>query len=134
MASYLAGIAILAVLVRGIIYWFQHRPAAAEDLHIDRAEWGRYIACFLSGILLTNAIPHFFHGVSGEVFPAPFGKALGGGLPQNLSNVVWGFINLVVGYHQFVTGKVASSSLLGKVVFFAGILLMGIFLAAVFSH
>ena len=107
---------------------------AALRAQIDRAGWGRYLACLVSGILFTNAVPHFVHGVSGETFPAPLGHLLGPGLPSNAANVVWGVVNLVLGYNMFMLGRLASQGKLGKVFFFAGVLIMGLFLASVFSN
>ncbi len=134
MATYLAAIVILALVVRGIVYFVQHRPAALPSFSFDRGAWGRLLACLTSGILFTNFLPHFVHGISGETFPAPFAIFFGAGLEQNLANVVWGFINLVLGYNLFVVGRVAGPGKLSKVVFFAGVLGMGIFLSVVFSH
>jgi len=45
-----------------------------------------------------------------------------------------GFLNLVLGYSLFVRSKIFNQSLSGKVVFFAGVLGMGIFLSYVFSR
>jgi hypothetical protein len=32
--------------------------------------WYAYIACFC-GMFLSNFVPHFVHGVSGDCFPTP---------------------------------------------------------------
>jgi hypothetical protein len=91
-------------------------------------------AAFISGVLFTNALAHFTHGISGEDFAAPFGYLLGPGLPSNLSNVVWGFFNIVMGYVQFGRGKVFQQDTRRTFAFFAGVLAMGIFLSVVFSR
>src|SRR5512135_2306023 len=134
MVSYVAAVVIVVVVIRGILYVIQQNKSGALRSQIDRAGWGRYLACLVSGILFTNAVPHFFHGVSGETFPAPLGHLLGPGLPSNAANVVWGVVNLVLGYNMFVLGRLASQGKLGKVFFFAGVLIMGLFLASVFSN
>ena len=136
MATLIAGTVLCIVVIRGIIYISKAIKANGTDPNegMDKKLWAIYLACFFSGILFVNAIPHFIHGISGEYFPAPFGQYLGKGFLEYLSNVVWGFVNIVFGYNLFVLGKVSSSSRWGKVSFFAGILCMSIFLSFVFSH
>ncbi len=134
IATYLAAIVICVAIVRGIVYVLQRRKANGISQPLEKTGWGRLLSGFVSGVLFTNAVPHFVHGVSGETFPAPFGPYLGTGLPEHLANVIWGFVNMVLGYNLFVLGKVSSPGRLGKVLFFAGVLTMGIFLSVVFSH
>jgi hypothetical protein len=59
--------------------------------------WYFYLLEFLSGMFLANGVPHFVHGVSGAPFQSPFAKPPGVGESSALSNVLWGFGNLVVG-------------------------------------
>jgi hypothetical protein len=135
MATYLVAIVLCVLLVRGIIYIIPKlKDAKGIGLSFDKINRSKYLASFVSGVLFANAVPHFVHGISGEYFPAPFGQFLGKGLPGYLSNVIWGFINIVLGYNLFVIGKVSSPGKLTKIFFFAGILAMSIFLSVVFSH
>src|SRR5512146_525841 len=60
--------------------------------------WYHYIAYFFGGAFLTNAVPHFVHGISGHPFQSPFASPPGEGLSSALVNVLWGFFNLAVGY------------------------------------
>jgi hypothetical protein len=83
--------------------------------------WYHYVACFFAGIFLTNFVPHFVHGISGNRFPTPFAHPPGKGLSSAPVNVVWALINLVVGYVLFRAGKVASGDDLALITFFAGI-------------
>ena len=83
--------------------------------------WYNYIACFFAGMFLANVVPHFVHGISGDPFPTPFAHPPGKGLSSPTVNVVWGLLNLVVGYLLFRIGKVLSGSVLAQVVFFLGI-------------
>lgn len=83
--------------------------------------WYDYFACFFAGIFLTNVVPHFVHGISGDRFPTPFAQPPGRGLSSPTVNVVWSLLNLVVGYFLFRVGKVSSDDHLTLVVFFAGI-------------
>ena len=48
---------------------------------------------FFAGVLLANSVPHFVQGISGQEFPTPFGDPSLATL-----NVLWGFVNLAVGY------------------------------------
>jgi hypothetical protein len=134
VATYLVGLVIIVLAVRGVIYLVQVTRKGGS-IHLSPAA-GRsaYVASFFSGVLLTNAIPHFVHGISAEPFPAPFGKYLGPGLPSYVANVLWGFVCIVLGYRLFVSGKVIGTDRLALVSFFAGVLGMGLFLAFVFSH
>src|ERR1700678_1049138 len=61
-------------------------------------EWLHYASYSLGGVFLTNAVPHFVSGVMGRPFQSPFAKPPGQGLSSSTVNVLWGFLNLVVGY------------------------------------
>jgi hypothetical protein len=60
--------------------------------------WLTYVAYFLGGMFLTNAIPHLVSGVTGRAFQSPFAKPPGEGLSSSTVNVLWGVLNIVVGY------------------------------------
>ena len=72
--------------------------------------WYNYLACFFAGAFLANVVPHFFHGISGDRFPTPFAHPPGRGLSSPTVNVVWAWVNLVVGYLLFRAGKVSSEN------------------------
>jgi hypothetical protein len=61
-------------------------------------EWLHLVTYFFGGAFLTNAVPHFVSGVMGEPFQSPFARPPGQGLSSSTVNVLWGFLNLVVGY------------------------------------
>ncbi len=56
------------------------------------------VAIFFGGAFLANAIPHFVSGVMGRRFPSPFAKPPGKGQSSAVTNVLWGFFNLVLAY------------------------------------
>ena len=56
-----------------------------------------YLFLVLSGMLITNGIPHFVQGLSGEPFQSPFAKPSGIGESSPTVNVYWGFVNLAGG-------------------------------------
>ncbi|GAB2573791.1 hypothetical protein ISP15_04705 [Dyella jejuensis] len=60
--------------------------------------WLHYLAYFFGGAFLANAIPHSVSGLMGRAFQTPFAKPPGEGLSSSITNVWWGFFNLVVGY------------------------------------
>jgi hypothetical protein len=60
--------------------------------------WYFYVLEFLGGAFLANGVPHFVHGISGTPFQSPFAKPSGVGESSPLSNVLWGFGNLVAGF------------------------------------
>ena len=88
--------------------------------------WYDYVASFFAGMFLTNAVPHFVHGISGDPFPTPFSKPPGKGLSSPTVNVVWALFNLVIGYFLFQLAKITSGERLTLLVFFAGIVVIGI--------
>lgn len=61
-------------------------------------QWYHFVAYFFGGAFLVNAIPHFINGVSGRRFPSPFASPPGRGLSSPTVNVLWGSLNLVIGY------------------------------------
>ena len=60
--------------------------------------WYHIVAYFFGGAFFVNAIPHFTNGVSGRKFPTPFASPPGKGLSPAVVNVLWGSLNLVIGY------------------------------------
>jgi hypothetical protein len=61
-------------------------------------EWIHYVSYFFGGTFLANAVPHYVCGVMGRPFQSPFAKPPGKGLSSSTVNVLWGFLNLVIGY------------------------------------
>ncbi len=61
-------------------------------------EWPHYIAYFFGGAFLANAVPHYVSGIMGRPFQSPFAKPPGQGFSSSTVNVLWGFLNLVIGY------------------------------------
>src|ERR1700722_19374021 len=59
--------------------------------------WYDYLAYFFAGAFLTNSIPHFVQGVCGNKFQSPFASPSGIGESSAIVNVVWGWLNFVVG-------------------------------------
>ena len=95
--------------------------------------WYDYIAAFFAGAFLTNVVPHFVTGVSGNPFPTPFAKPAGKGLSSPTVNVVWALFNLIVGYILLLVGKVSNGQLPTLVVFFAGIAAVSIMASVNFA-
>ncbi|MDR3706631.1 MAG: hypothetical protein P4L28_12090 [Paludibacteraceae bacterium] len=89
-------------------------------------KWYHYIAGFFAGVFLTNAVPHFVNGVSGNAFPSPFANPPGQGLSSPLTNVLWALFNLLVGYLLFRVSRLNSKSKLGLFLFFVGIVLISV--------
>lgn len=97
-------------------------------------EWYQYVACFFSGLFLSNVVPHFVAGVSGNKFPTPFAKPPGKGLSSATTNVIWALVNLVIGFLLFRAGHLAEGETLSLVVFFAGVAFISIFSSRHFVH
>jgi len=96
--------------------------------------WYTCIAAFFAGAFLTNAVPHFTNGISGNPFPSPFSKPPGKGLSSPVVNVLWAVFNLIIGYFLFRAGKVSTGDTLLLLLFLAGILAIGIMGAKNFAH
>jgi len=58
----------------------------------------QWLAWFVGGAALANAIPHVVSGVTGRPFQTPFADPSGQGLSSATLNVLWGFANLVLAY------------------------------------
>jgi hypothetical protein len=96
--------------------------------------WYYYLLEFLGGALLTNGVPHFVQGTSGNPFQSPFAKPPGKGESSPLSNALWGFANLLAGallLHFFRPRGCAAWAGWGAVGL--GVLLMAIQLSVVFG-
>jgi hypothetical protein len=60
--------------------------------------WVHDISYFFGGVFLMHAVPHTVNGVMGRPFQSPFSKPPGEGLSSSTINVLWGFLNLIIGY------------------------------------
>ena len=60
--------------------------------------WLWLVSYFFGGVFEANAIPHFVAGTMVRPFQSPFAKPPGQGLSSATVNVIWGFLNAVVGY------------------------------------
>lgn len=96
--------------------------------------WYNYLAAFFAGAFLANVVPHFFHGISGDRFPTPFAHPPGRGLSSPTVNVVWAWVNLVVGYVLFRAGNVQAQETATLIVFLAGIMFISTVLSFSFQQ
>jgi hypothetical protein len=60
--------------------------------------WHVYLLQFVAGLFLANGVPHFVQGISGHWFQSPFASPSGVGESSPIVNVLWGFLNLAVGF------------------------------------
>ena len=60
--------------------------------------WYIYFAYFFGGAFLANAIPHLVNGISGRSFPTLLSSPPGKGLSSPMVNVLYGALNLAIGY------------------------------------
>jgi hypothetical protein len=97
--------------------------------------WYFYLAYFLGGAFLVNAIPHFVNGVSGRSFPTPFASPPGKGQSSPMASVLWGTLNAVVAYFLVCwVGVFHVRSIPDVLVLGAGGLLMALMLARAFGR
>jgi len=100
--------------------------AKTDKLLEKPMKWYHYIAGFFAGGFLTNVVPHFVNGISGNAFPTPFSDPPGKGLSSPLTNVLWALFNLLAGYLLFRVSRLNSKSKLGLAIFFVGMILISI--------
>jgi len=97
--------------------------------------WIPLLSYFLGGAFLTNAIPHFVSGMMGRAFQSPFAKPPGQGFSSSTVNVLWGFLNAVVGYILVCrVGNFELKNTSDVVAFGAGALLIALFSARHFGR
>ncbi len=60
--------------------------------------WYIFLLQFVAGLFLANGVPHFVQGICGNPFPTPFASPSGVGKSSAIVNVLWGFLNLAVGF------------------------------------
>jgi hypothetical protein len=65
---------------------------------IPSLPWYIYLLQFVAGLFLANGVPHFVQGISGHWFQTPFASPPGVAESSPVVNVLWGFLNLVVGF------------------------------------
>lgn len=90
--------------------------------------WHIYLCSFLSGMFLANGVPHFIKGGLGEKHQTPFGKR-----SSALINVLWGWLNLIVGVVILHFGHVWSHLYRAFALLAIGALLLTILNAVVWS-
>jgi hypothetical protein len=63
-----------------------------------KMRWYHYLSYFFGGAFLGNTLPHLGNGISGHAFQSPFASPPGEGLSSSTVNVLWGLLNLALGY------------------------------------
>jgi hypothetical protein len=96
--------------------------------------WYSYVAYFFGGAFLANGVPHFVHGISGRPFPTPFASPPGKGLSSPIVNVLWGTLNVAVGYFVLLRGEFRIRSIADVSIAGAGGLCLAIMLARTFGR
>ena len=97
-------------------------------------KWYNYLACLFAGLFIANFVPHFVQGIIGQSFPTPFANPPGKGLSSPTVNVLWGLLNLVIGYFLFRAAKISNKNIITVIIFFVGILAMSIMLSITFGQ
>jgi hypothetical protein len=98
-------------------------------------QWIDCVSYLFGGAVLTNAVPHFVSGVMGRPFQSPFATPRGQGHSSSTVNVLWGFLNLVIGYLLVVrVGDFDLRSTADVVALGLGALLIGLFMARHFGR
>jgi hypothetical protein len=80
----------------------------------------QYLFCFLTGVFLTNALPHLIHGIDGDAFPTPFASPPGVGLSSPLTNVIWALFNVALGLIFFRISAASKTNAWSIAMIFSG--------------
>src|SRR5580698_10076586 len=95
--------------------------------------WYIYLLQFVAGLFLANGTPHFVQGISGHWFQTPFASPSGVGESSPVVNVIWGFLNLAIGFALLWSFAPKGSDVVAEwVIVGLGVLLMAIMLATHF--
>ena len=60
--------------------------------------WYLYLAYFLGGAFLANALPHLLAAIARRPFPTPFASPPFKGLSSPMVNLGWALANLAIAY------------------------------------
>jgi hypothetical protein len=97
--------------------------------------WYIYVLQFAAGLFLANGVPHFVQGISGHSFQTPFASPSGVGESSPVVNVVWGFVNLAIGFALLWSFAPKGSDVVAEwVIVGLGVLLMAVALAVRFGR
>jgi hypothetical protein len=97
--------------------------------------WYHYLAYFFGGAFLANTLPHLGSGISGHAFQSPFAAPPGEGLSSSTVNVLWGLLNLAIGYLLLCrVGAFGLRNTRHVLVAGAGFVLMSLMLARAFGR
>ncbi|MEM7130510.1 MAG: hypothetical protein AAF702_29570 [Chloroflexota bacterium] len=77
-----------------------------NNIDTTPSKWYHYLAALGAGFFLANTVPHLTSGITGQEFPPPFAAESGVSLSSPTVNVVWGLVNLLLGYLLLRAGKV----------------------------
>jgi len=92
--------------------------------------WYAYLAYFFAGVFLANGVPHFVNGISGRRFQSPFASPPAVGESSPLVNVLWGLVNLIIGYVLiFEVGSFAFGATLASLMVGLGAIITAVALA-----
>ena len=61
------------------------------------------------------------NGISGDPFPTPFAEPAGKGLSAPWINVLWAFLNILVGYLLLIKGRITCKNKIFLLIFFVGV-------------
>ena len=95
--------------------------------------WYHYVLAFFVGVFLVNVLPHYIHGITGELFPTSFANPPGKGLSSPSLNVVWAVINFLIGFSILYFAKLTQRKNWIWIAVFAGGVVMSFYLANYFE-
>lgn len=95
----------------------------------------RLLWLFLAGVFLANAVPHWVAGIGGRRFQSPFARPPGVGESSPIVNVLWGGVNLAIGWALLrLGGGLGLDDSAGSAALWLGAVLAGLGLAWHFAR
>lgn len=91
--------------------------------------WQVYVFSFLAGLFIANGVPHFIKRVTGQKNQTPFGRP-----SSAIVNVLWGWINFVVGAVLLYFANVYSNEIVAFALFAVAALLKSLGSATIWSR
>ena len=105
-----------------------------EKIKQQQIKWFHFLFAVLAGMFLSNTLPHFINGISGNAFPTPFANPPGIGLSSPTINMLWASINFILGTVFFLTGKVIKGNRWIQIIFLVSFFIVAFLLASYFGE
>lgn len=127
-ATTLASLVVIAFIINNVQKYKSKKGGKITNT-VPMPKMYGYKSAFAAGVLISNGLFHFLHGILGYgEFPAPFAFVLGYGIPTDISNIVWGLFNFVAAFVLIMRCKKSATKWILVLLFIVGIIVMSLLL------